>query len=71
MSGKLYYEIDLPSKKCQNDRGTDYHCKKCDSKLKEVHEKNECNTCANWGFCGHNCTLSGLFCKKCDKKIPL
>ena len=43
-----------------------YVCRKCDKNAGTKHENPECHSCANWGGCSGDCTLSHLVCKDCN-----
>ena len=44
-----------------------WHCKKCGEQAESEHKKEECHRCQDWGYCGTDCTLSKLICKKCKR----
>lgn len=48
-----------------------WYCLTCNKEAGTEHLKPECNICRDWGTCGHDCTLSKVFCPKCGSKIEM
>lgn len=44
-------------------------CSKCWKLAALEHNKEECHTCADWGGCGQDCTLSGIACTDCGTSM--
>ena len=43
-----------------------YECRHCGRRADTRHERPECHTCADWGGCNYDCTLSHLVCEYCN-----
>lgn len=41
-------------------------CKHCGRIAETEHHKPECHLCDDWNGCGNDCTLSKIYCTKCD-----
>lgn len=43
-----------------------WYCKTCDISAEEEHNKPECHLCTDWSGCNSDCTLSRIYCTKCN-----
>ena len=43
-----------------------WYCSRCMEPAGTEHNNVECHRCSDWGSCGRDCTLSRVFCIKCD-----
>jgi len=59
-----YYYLKLR----QKSDGT-WYCNACNNIAETKYDKEECHLCRDWNGCGENCTLSEVFCTKCQAKI--
>lgn len=48
-----------------------WFCSHCWTRANTEHAKDECHTCSDWGSCGHDCTLSRVFCPTCETSMPV
>ena len=44
-------------------------CSACWIPASLEHDKPECHTCADWGGCGRDCTLSAVVCSRCRTRM--
>jgi hypothetical protein len=48
-----------------------WYCNRCMEPASTEHNNEECHRCSDWGSCGRDCTLSRVFCAKCDTGFDL
>ncbi|MFH1064072.1 MAG: hypothetical protein V1729_03260 [Candidatus Woesearchaeota archaeon] len=46
-----------------------WYCNKCNKPASTEHNKEECHLCSDWNSCGGDCTLSKVYCEKCETEI--
>jgi hypothetical protein len=44
-------------------------CNTCRQAASLEHDREECHRCADWSWCGQDCTLSRVFCSKCGFEL--
>jgi hypothetical protein len=48
-----------------------WYCNTCFTPVQEEHSREECHTCRDWGGCGQDCTLSGIYCPGCGTSLDI
>ena len=43
-----------------------WYCNRCQAPAQTEHNKKECHLCSDWNGCGEDCTLSRVYCQKCE-----
>lgn len=51
--------------------GEYWRCSSCWQPAETEHNRPECHRCADWNGCGHDCTLSRVFCSKCGTTLDV
>jgi hypothetical protein len=70
--GNFSSRYDPVSYTLKRDSGTIYVHNTCGLKANEEHEGRECSSCRNWNGCSTgNCTLSGVYCLKCEVRASI
>jgi hypothetical protein len=70
-AGEDFYHVfnDLAAYRHQS-YGANF-CRRCHEPAKTEHNKPECHTCSDWGGCGGDCTLSAIYCARCETRKEL
>ena len=42
-----------------------WRCNGCGKPAETEHNAEECHRCSDWNGCGHDCTLSRVYCEQC------
>jgi len=48
-----------------------WYCNSCNKPAGTKHDKPECHLCSDWNGCGKDCTLSEVYCLKCDHSLKV
>lgn len=64
--GDFRLEVDTYSMARKDSDGT-WYCNTCNIPAETEHNNPECHTCSDWGSCGRDCTLSKVYCSRCEK----
>ncbi len=51
--------------------GSGYKHTACGSHARMEHNGSECSSCRNWGGCGGDCDVSGVYCESCGVRADL
>lgn len=53
------------------ESGVAWYCSRCWQLATLAHDKEECHSCADWGGCGRDCTLSEVSCRTCGTAMAV
>jgi len=67
-SGDFRLEVDIYQASRKDCDGV-WYCNTCNLPAETEHNNPECHTCADWGSCGRDCTLSKVYCSHCKKTL--
>lgn len=68
--GDFRLEVDTDQLIRMISNGT-WYCNTCNLPAKTEHNNPECHSCADWGGCGSDCTLSRVYCSHCGKSLSI
>ena len=48
-----------------------WYCNTCNLPAETEHNNPACRTCSDWNGCGQDCTLSRIYCPRCEKELRI